>query len=185
MLILGLDVATTTGLAWYEPNSPMSTIRTDIFKAEGRTAEEKAASISQHMVALLKTSRPNFVAIEEPMRNVVMFKKKRNDLAGSRDETTINPNALQLSAMTGAAIAIVSAYRIPWITVPAQTWRSQFLGFGRKSGFQSKDWKKAAVERCQLLKIPVKRHDAAEAVGVAFAATASQEFKMLLNRAAA
>ncbi|NKB78555.1 hypothetical protein HED49_03170 [Ochrobactrum daejeonense] len=105
-------------------------------------------------------------------------------MAGEKEEQTINPNALQLSSLSGAAVAIISAYRIPWLTIPSSTWRSQFLGYGRKPGFASKDWKKAAMERCQMLKIPVKKHDAAEAVGIAFAATASQQYKMLQMRAA-
>lgn len=184
MMILGLDIATTTGFAWYDPTASMSTIRTGIITAVGDNAEAKAASIATQLVAMLKSERPDFVAIEQPMRNVVTFKKKKRDMVGEKEEQTINPNALQLSSLSGAAVAIVSAYRIPWLTIPSSTWRSQFLGYGRKSGFASKDWKKAAMERCQLLKIPVKRHDAAEAVGVAFAASASQEFKMLQVRAA-
>lgn len=184
MLILGLDIATTTGFAWYDPSASMSTIRTGIIQSVGDNAEEKSASIATQLVTMLKAERPDFVAIEQPMRNVVMFKKKKQDFAGEHDETTINPNALQLSSLSGAAVAIISAYRIPWLTIPTATWRTQFLGYGRKPGFVSKDWKKAAMERCQSLKIPVKRHDAAEAVGVAFAASGSQQFKMLQRRAA-
>lgn len=184
MLILGMDIATTTGFAWYDPSAPMSTIRTGIITATGENAEEKASSIGLQLVAMLKAERPDFVAIEQPMRNVVTFKKKKHDMAGDKEEQTINPNALQLSSLSGAAVAIISAYRIPWLTIPSSTWRSQFLGYGRKPGFASKDWKKAAMERCQMLKIPVKKHDAAEAVGIAFAATASQQYKMLQMRAA-
>ncbi|NNV20557.1 hypothetical protein EHE22_08980 [Ochrobactrum pseudogrignonense] len=184
MLILGMDIATTTGFAWYDPSASMSTIRTGIITSTGENAEEKAASIATQLVAMIKAERPDFVAIEQPMRNVVMFKKKKHDIAGEHDETTINPNALQLSSLSGAAVAIISAYRIPWLTIPSSTWRSQFLGYGRKPGFASKDWKKAAMERCQSLKIPVKKHDAAEAVGIAFAASGSQQFKMLQRRAA-
>src|SRR5690606_13632265 len=135
-------------------------------------------------VAMMKARRPDCVTIEQAMRNVVTFKKKRNDMAGEKEEQTINPNALQLSSLSGAAVAIISAYRIPWLTIPSSTWRSQFLGYGRKPGFASMDWKKAAMERCQMLTIPVKKHDAAEAVGIALAATASQQYKMLQMRAA-
>lgn len=48
------------------------------------------------------------------MRNVVTFKKKRQDFGGEGEERTINPNALQLSSFAGAAVAIIAAYRIPW-----------------------------------------------------------------------
>ncbi|MRN44953.1 hypothetical protein [Brucella sp. 09RB8918] len=108
----------------------------------------------------------------------------RERMVGSTEETTVNPNQMQLIGLICAATAILDAYRLPWVTIPSSTWRKQFLGYGRKPGFASNDWKKAAMERCQMLKIPVKKHDAAEAVGIAFAATASQQYKMLQMRAA-
>ncbi|MFC5385168.1 hypothetical protein ACFPLB_04210 [Aquamicrobium segne] len=184
MIILGLDIATTTGFAWYEPGSSLSTIKTGLIKAEGSNAEEKAASLSQQLVAMFRNSRPDFVAIEQPMRNVVSFKKTRETLAGPVEEQTVNPNALQLSSLSGAAVAIIAAYRIPWETIPSATWRKHFLGMGRSPGFDRAAWKRAAVERCRTLKIAVKNSDAAEAVGIAIAGKASQAFKMMQARAA-
>jgi Holliday junction resolvasome RuvABC endonuclease subunit len=184
MLILGLDIATTTGFAWYEPGSSLSAIKTGLIKAEGENAEEKAASLAQQLVAMFKPGRPDFVAIEQPMRNVVSFKKKRQDFGGEVEEQTINPNALQLSSLAGAAVGIIAAYRIPWETIPSATWRSCFLGFGRRPGFDRQAWKKAAVDRCRSLRIEVRNADAAEAVGIAFAAPNTQRFKMMQQRAA-
>ncbi|WP_025199089.1 hypothetical protein [Brucella sp. BO2] len=195
MLILGLDVATQTGFAWYDPSAPMSTIRTGIITATGKDAEEKSSSLAQQLFAMLKSERPDFVAIEQPLRNVKTFKKQVKTLYGFKTVETINTNALQLPSLVGAAVGIVSAYRIPWMTIPAATWRSRYFGKGFKPPIkitqkegedpqEEKQWKKAAVDRCQQLKIPVKRHDAAEAVGVAFAAAGSDEYKMLKMRAA-
>src|SRR5690606_26650897 len=76
MLILGLDIATTTGFAWYEPGSSLSSIKTSIINAVGENAEEKAASLAQQMVKMLRETRPDFVAIEQPMRNVKTFTKE-------------------------------------------------------------------------------------------------------------
>lgn len=184
MVILGLDIATTTGFAWYEPGCSLSSIKTGLIKAEGENAEEKAASLAQQLVALFKPGRPDFVAIEQPMRNVVTFAKKRQDFGGEVEEQTINPNALQLSSLAGAAVAIIAAYRIPWETIPSATWRKHFLGMGRSPGFDRAMWKRAAVERCRVLKIGVKNADAAEAVGIAMAGEATQSFKMIKARAA-
>src|SRR5690554_6881499 len=92
MIILGLDIATTTGFAWYEPGSSLSSIKTGLIKAEGDNAEEKAASLAQQIVAMFKAGRPDFVAIEQPMRNVVSFRKTRQDFGGEVEEQTINPN---------------------------------------------------------------------------------------------
>ncbi|RWB29615.1 hypothetical protein [Mesorhizobium sp.] len=184
MLILGLDIATVTGFAWYEPGSSLASIKTGLIKAVGANAEEKAASLAQQLVALLKPGRPDFVAIEQPMRNVVSFKKTRDTLAGPVDEQTINPNALQLSSLSGAAVGIIAAYRIPWETVPSATWRKVFLGEGRYAGRDRAGWKRAAVDRCRMLRIDVRNADAAEAVGIAFAGENCQTFKMMRARAA-
>lgn len=184
-VILGLDIATTTGFAWYEPGLSLSTIKTGLIKAEGDNAEEKAASLAQQLVAMFKTGRPDFVAIEQPMRNVVSFKKKRQDFGGEVEEQTINPNALQLSSLAGAAVGIIAAYRIPWETIPSATWRKVFLGMGRSPGFDRAAWKRAAVDRCRAFKINVKNADAAEAVGISIAGAASQSFRLLQSRRAA
>lgn len=184
MRILGLDIATVTGYAWYEPGQSLSTIKTGLIKATGENAEEKAASIAQQMVLLIKGDRPDFVAIEQPMRNVVTFKKKRQDFAGEVEEQTINPNALQLSSLSGAVVAIIAAYKIPWQTIPSATWRKHFLGMGRSPGFDRAAWKRAAVERCRTFKIEVKNADAAEAVGIAMAGEVCQRYKQLTMVAA-
>lgn len=185
MLILGLDIATTTGFAWYEPGSSLSSIRTGLIKATGDDAEQKAASIALQMVAMLKAERPDLVAIEQPMRNVVSFKKTKQTLAGPVEENTINPNALQLSSLSGAVVGIIAAYRIPWVTIPSASWRKHFLGMGRSPGFDRAAWKRAAVERCRMMRINVKNSDAAEAVGIAMAGEATQAFKMLREKVAA
>lgn len=185
MLILGLDVATVSGYAWYEPGSSLSSIKTGLIKAVGDNAEEKAASLATQMVAMFKTGHPDFVAIEQPMRNIKSFRKTKTDLAGVMDEATINPNALQLEGLVCAAVAIVAAYRIPWETIPSATWRKHFLGMGRSPGFDRAMWKRAAIERCRVLKIDVKSADAAEAVGVSIAGAGCQRFRMLGHGVAA
>lgn len=183
-LILGLDIATVTGFAWYEPGSSLSSIKTGLIKAEGDNAEEKAASLAQQLVAMFKAGRPDFVAIEQPMRNVKSFRKTKTDLVGEVGELTINPNALQLEGLVCAAVAIIAAYRIPWETISSQTWRKHFLGYGRQPSFERPDWKRAAVERCRIFKIAVKNCDAAEAVGIAMAGEGTQTFRMMQARAA-
>jgi Holliday junction resolvasome RuvABC endonuclease subunit len=178
MIILGLDIASVTGFAWYEPGSSLSSIKTGLIKATGENAEEKAASLAVQLVAMFKQGRPDFVAIETPMRNVKSFTKKRQDFGGEVEEQTINPNALQLSSLAGAAVAIIAAYRIQWECIPSQTWRKVFLGAGRMPGRDRAGWKRAAIDRCRMLRIDVKNADAAEAVGIAYAGEHCQAFKM-------
>lgn len=197
MIILGLDIATTTGFAWYEPGSSLASIKTGIIKVEGENAEQKAASLAVQLRELFYETKtvngrlermlikPDFVAIEQPMRNVKSFRKVRNDLAGAVEESTINPNALQLEGLVCAAVAIIAAYRIPWETIPAATWRKHFLGMGRNPGFDRAAWKRAAVDRCRAFKIAVRNSDAAEAVGISIAGEATQTYRMMMARAAA
>lgn len=182
--ILGLDIATTTGFAIYTVNEPLSTIETGTIKANGNDAEQKASSLAKELITFIKQKRPNFVAIEQPLRNLVSFKKKSQSLIGETEQLTFNPHTLQLSSMTGSVIGILTGFKIPWITIPSATWRKHFLGRGREKGWQRADWKRAAIERCRSLHIPVKNNDAAEAVGIALSGSVSQEFKRLIMEAA-
>jgi Holliday junction resolvasome RuvABC endonuclease subunit len=185
LLILGLDIATVSGFAWYEPGCSLSSIKTGLIKAQGDDAEQKAASLACQLVTMLKPVKPDFVAIEQPMRNVVSFKKTKQTLTGPVDEQTINPNALQLEGLVCAAVAIIAAYRIPWETISSSTWRKHFLGMGRSPGLDRAGWKRAAVERCRAFKIDVRNADAAEAVGIAMAGEGTQTYRMIKARAAA
>lgn len=50
MIICGLDIATVSGFALYEPGSSLSSIKTGLIKATGENAEEKAASLAVQLV---------------------------------------------------------------------------------------------------------------------------------------
>ncbi|TPM89841.1 hypothetical protein [Mesorhizobium sp. B2-1-3A] len=190
MLILGLDIATTTGFAWYEPGSSLSSIKTGLIQAIGENAEEKAASLGDKLHAMFKEQKPDFVAIEEPLRNIKTFKKTIQTMYGPKVIQTVNPNQMLLYSLVGAAVVITSAYKRPWETIPPSTWRKFFFGKGFKppvklveregeDTVEEKLWKKAAIERCRHLKIDVKGGaDAAEAVGIAMAGEACQRFKI-------
>lgn len=193
MLILGLDIATTTGFAWYEPGSSLASIKTGLVKAVGDSHEAKAASLGDQLREMFKDCRPDFVAIEEPLRNIKTFKKKVETMYGPKFVHTVNPNQMLLYSLVGAAMVVVSAYKKPWETIPSATWRKSFFGAGFKPPIKiiqkegeddvaEKQWKKAAVDRCRLLRIEVKNADAAEAVGIAMAGEHSQKYKQERNR---
>lgn len=195
MIILGLDIATTTGFAWYEPGSSLASIKTGLIRAIGESPEEKAASLGKQLHEMFKEMRPDFVAIEEPLRNVKTFKKTIQTMYGPRVIQTVNPNQMLLYGLVGAAVVIVTAYKKPWETIPSSTWRKCFFGTGFKPPIkliekegedtvEEKQWKKAAVDRCRLLRIDVKNADAAEAIGVAMAGERTQTYRMMMARAA-
>ncbi|MEC9244647.1 MAG: hypothetical protein VYB05_07745 [Pseudomonadota bacterium] len=182
-LILGLDIATTTGFAWYDTDASLSAVRPGSFKIEGECYEARAGEMGQSIIKMVKQTRPDFVVIERPARNVMQHRKKTNDFAGEHEEMTINAGtALLLNQLTGAASAIVRAYQIPFEIVAPETWRKQFLGFGRRPGWSRKDWKKAARDRCRQLRITVTNDDQADAVGLAFAGPSCQTFKIVQAR---
>jgi len=180
-LILGLDIATVTGFAWYDTGKDLSAIEAGSFRIEGEGFEERAGIMGRKIVGLIRDRRPDFIGIERPTRNVVQHRKVRRDLVGQADDaTTINAGtSMLLNQFTGAAVGVIAAYRVPYEAIAPETWRKQFLGFGRHAGWQRKDWKRAAREKCDQLRIQVSNDDAADAVGVAFAGASSQTFRWL------
>lgn len=210
MIVLGLDIATTTGFAWYDasPSVSLSSIKTGLIKAEGKADEDKAGSLAVQLIAELhehvdgrRVRKPiDFVAIERPLPNVMQFEKETDDLAGGSVETTINPNQMLLHQLIGAACAILAAYKIPYVTIAPQSWRASYFGKGfkppkkpvkDKHGNQKKnrrgelmwknDWKTPAIEKARALRIEVRNADAAEAVGIAFAGAGHDALRMMTS----
>lgn len=185
MIVLSFDIATTTGWALFDTDRHESAIRVGTIKAVGDTYEAKAIDLGRKVVALIKEHDPDLIAIEQPIRNVMPFKKKTADLAGETEQMTINAGtALLINQLTGSVMGIVGGFRKPWMVVPSGTWRKHFLGFARQKGWQRKDWKKAARDRCQQLGIAVTNDDQADAVGVVHYAATSQLAKQLTLEAA-
>lgn len=189
MIILGLDCAQSTGYAFFDTEASLSAIRVGVLKATGETYEQKAASLGYALMKLIKADRPDFIAIEMPIRTQpgrvtrkvkFMGEAKQEETSGSGLNAVISSNQ-----MVGACAAVIGAFQIPFECIAPVTWRTQFLGFGRRPGWQRKDWKKAVRERCQQLKITVTNDDQADAVGVSFAARACQTLKLMEARRAA
>lgn len=188
-MILGLDPSQSCGWALYDPDPGISlaAIRAGVLKAFGESYEHKSASLGFSLMKLIKANRPDFVAIEMPLRMQpggkrpikFMGEEVEEAAAGSGLNAVISSNQ-----MVGACAAIIGAYNIPFECIAPVTWRTQFLGFGRRTGWARKDWKRAVRQRCQQLRIEVTNDDMADAVGIAFAAKACQTFKMLQARAA-
>lgn len=191
MLILGLDPSQTTGWALYDPSPDvtLSAIKAGVLKATGDSYEEKAAALGRSLMRLIKADRPDFIAIEMPIRTQPGTVRRKVKFMGEQVEEQSSGSGLNAvissNQMVGACAAIIGAYGIPFECIAPVTWRVQFLGFGRRPGWQRKDWKKAVRERCHQLKINVTNDDMADAVGIAFAAKACQSFRMMQSRLAA
>jgi len=64
-LILGLDIATTTGFAWYDTDASLSAVRPGSFKIGGECYEARAGEMGQRIIKMVKQTRPDFVVIEQ------------------------------------------------------------------------------------------------------------------------
>ncbi len=188
-LILGLDPSQSTGWALFDTATDLSAIRAGTLKAIGDDYEHKSAALGFALMKLIKADRPDFIAIEMPIRTQPGKVVRKVKFMGEQVEQEASGSGLNAvissNQMVGACSAIIGAYNIPFETIAPVTWRAQFLGFGRRTGWQRKDWKKAVRERCGQLKIVVTNDDMADAVGIAFAAKACQSFRMIETRRAA
>jgi hypothetical protein len=172
MIILGLDIATSCGHALIERNTKPSAWRCGIWHSAGENGEDKAGVLALSVLPFIKEHRPVFAAIEMPQRSVTRFDRRSDDLAGGKVEQTINPNALQLSALAGGAVAMLDSFRIPWGLVAPATWRAAYYGKGVKPS--QGDWKDLAIQHAKMQRIELPstkaaQRDAAEAIGIAVA----------------
>lgn len=178
MIVMGLDLATTSGWAVRDSGKHRSSIQCGVFSVHTNDKGDKLEWESKYPVAanlfyrLVKDYRPDFVAIERPEHGVRQFNKKgKADLTGEeRNVMTINPAALQLTGIAGAITAICMMMRIPFGTVAAVSWRPVYFGKGVKPG-EKQDWKDLAIEMCErehitLPRTKAEQRDAAEAVGI-------------------
>lgn len=185
MLILGLDPSQSTGWALYDTEASLSAIRVGVLKATGDDYEHKSASIGFGLMKLIKGDRPDFIAVEMPIRTQPAQKRRVKFMGEDAQEETTGSGlnaVISSNQMVGAVCAIIGAYNIPFQCIAPVTWRSHFLGFGRRTGWGRKDWKRACRDRCSQLKITVTNDDQADAVGIAFAGAGSQTVKMMMNR---
>lgn len=184
MIILGLDIAKTTGWALYDTKSNLSSIIAGTLKADGENFEERSANFGNGLMNLIKKYRPHMIGIETPLRMAPMAPKRKMKFMGDELEDEASAGGginavISSNQLVGAASGVIGCFQIPFITISSVTWRKSFLGIGTHKGWVRKDWKKAARDRCDQLKIRVTNDDQSDAVGVAFAASGTQMAKML------
>lgn len=174
MLILGLDIATSTGVCWMDTDLPPSEWRCLAISAEGDFAEDKTGDLAIYLRDEFAVRRPDFVAIEMPRRDVAAYPKQVFDPRTGRMKTiyTVNADQLLLPALAAAAASTCDLSGIPWGCVHQKTWRAVYYGKGYKPS--GNDWKAPAVDAALQQGIPLPdtkkaMADAAEAVGIASA----------------
>jgi hypothetical protein len=174
VIILGLDIATSTGVCWMDTAKEPRDWRVLAVSAEGEFQEEKTGDLAVYLSEEFAKMLPDFVAIEMPRRDVAAYPKQVPDhqRGGMKTIWTVNADQLLLPALASAATATCDLAGVPWGLVSSRTWRPAFYGKGFKAE-SSEAWKKAAVDRARMLGIVLPgtkkaQMDAAEAVGVAW-----------------
>lgn len=189
MLILGLDPSQSTGWALYDTAASLSAIRAGTLRAVGDDYEHKSASLGQALMRLIKADKPDFIVIERPLRTQPGGGKKKLKFMGEETDEKASGSGMNAvissNQMVGSIAGIIGAFNLPFETIDSQTWRGTAYGFGRRPGWERKDWKRHAREKCSQVKITVTNDDMAEAVWIAFAGKACQTCRMLEARAAA
>lgn len=178
MILCGLDIATTTGLACFKDGIfTTATFKGNKVKKEtdglDPVREGEIGRLFQDLLRVwLIENRVEYVAIEAPISSAHVRRKAvinpQASFAGQAITYTNQP-ATSMSAiyriygLSFAAAAVCSRLNIPAVMVVQQTWRKAFLGSGHIP-----DAKKAAKAKCEALGIKISSVDAAEAVGIAY-----------------
>lgn len=185
MLILAFDQSIArTGWALYEPPSHSSMLIGSFTSRPetGMSAEEKTAIFCDETEKLFRTHKPQFVVWEAAAEVIRSFAKQgREDLAGptKAPPLTVNADQLILRDIQGHIRHAARARRIPYEAVQPRTWRAAIL----KNGNLGRDEaKKKAKEFCQMLRIPVKNDDQAEAVCIALFGASTQTYRMMMAK---
>lgn len=189
-LILGIDQSSSkTGMCLIDTAESLSTARLHSFATQGTSDQAKVESFSMQIDQILRDWKPEFVAIEEPLKHIQPHTKRVQTLHGVREEQTINAHTpLLLNMIAGALIRGLMGLKLPRTMVRPQTWRKSFLGYTTNKEREKhghKTWKHAAVAQCERYGIPARNQDQAEAAGIAFWATSCDEWRLLRSKARA
>lgn len=154
MVLCGLDIATTTGLALMQGER---LLHAEAFRPKGKEDAEIFAGFRVHLRALLKSFEVEYVAYEEPLRSDLTRTEKDGSVVPISNMNTF----LRLYGLRAHAVEICHSLNIPHVAVNQSTWRKAFLRNGRAD-------KDMALAQCKLMRWPVTSKDSAEACGVAW-----------------
>jgi len=173
MKILGLDQSLTrTGWCLLT-----GTRGTPEFKTGSESGFDDATEFCHWLAGFLDAHWPAFVVWARPTPRVMIYAKK--GLVGGM----VTPNASQLVLPQLAGMIEMACYDrdIAHVDVASNSWRARVMGKG-SGNLPAAKTKQAAKAHCELLKIPVKNADQAEAALIALYGMTSDSYRLLTQR---
>lgn len=165
-MILGLDIATTTGWALATGRHQFKATGSFSGKADTMYQSKRKLELAMHRV-LKENGIPKFCIIESPM---LMPRNPKTSAV--------------LHFYAGAVSAVVGGYGVPIEWVDESTWRAKMYGRARVKGWGSKEWKAHARQTCEdVFKIDVRNSDEAEAAVIAQYGFFSQRYRAMTDAA--
>lgn len=196
-LILGFDQSITqTGWCLYQwPGNEKLMVCGSFSAKMGHDAEEQCDIFGRQLKRLVGPRRKELSLIvwERARRRITAYEKKEdpNDLLTDartgqnwkRPKFTVNASQLLLPEIQGMIRAMAIAYRIPYESVPTDTWRADIFGPG--GGSMDRGTGKAAAKTyCRMLGIKANNENEAEAACITrWGATCSQVFRLAQHKA--
>lgn len=176
MIIVGLDVAATTGFSVFDGSS----IRAGEFKAKGDTDGAIFRSFEDQLRGMLIDARCTHLAMEEPLRSdltktTVVGVGQSNAFGGmpmkAKTPITTVSTMRRLYGLAAIVQKIAHDLAIPMDEVNQKSWRSCFLGpVSPPKGCKDRTgwWKDQSLAKARSMGLDIKSKDAADAVGVGY-----------------
>ena len=160
MIVAGLDLATTTGLAILDGTR---VVHIEAFRPPGKEDAPIFAGFRQWLRAMMISHGVQEAAIEQALVTDIKTPDKRPN---ARPGETRNPvtmkTYLRLYGLRAHAIEVFHTLNIPVREIHQSTWRKAFCGNGRAT-------KEETLALARRIYPALKSKDAAEALGVAWA----------------
>ncbi len=159
MRILGMDIATTTGLCMLDGDRY---VFARAFHWEGKYSGQVFRHFRKTLYKIVEDNRIEYGAAEEPLRTDIEIKGKPTEDKPEPESTRPPMKTFQrIYGLCAIAEEVFEAHKVPFKYVNQGTWRKAFTGNGRAT-------KNDSLAYAQLIDKTITSLDAAESLGVAW-----------------
>lgn len=160
MEILGLDIATTTGITLLDGERY---VFARAFRWEGKNSGQIFRHFRKTLYKIIETNNVKHVAAEEPLRTDIELGTGEVDPETGLEIKTRPPMKTfqRIYGLCAISEEVCAAHGVPHHYVNQGTWRKAFTGNGRAS-------KQTSLAYAQFIDKTITSFDAAESLGVAW-----------------